>query len=1316
MMQLSANLKLALHRNRWKILFALCSALAILIYFLSQSRMPGLEKKAAMGQRTVVHAIAFDTVYDVDPADAWPLRVAQTTVNWWYTNWKGMTFGLLFAAAFLALLSYFPRHSFNNRFLNALKGALTGAPLGVCVNCATPIAHGMYKAGVRTETVLATLVSSPTLNVIVLAMAFSLLPFHLAVAKVAAVLFFVIAVIPLIARLDRRGLDSAAERRIEAELAATFHRHSLVHGEHETGFESLTAPTLVPSLAGFVQDYARALWFVVKTTVPLMLLAGLLGAVLVESIPVGDLSQLGTGLGTALLVALVGTLLPVPMSFDVVTVSLLLGAGVPVLLSTILLFTLGTFSIYPMMILARNVSPRVAAAMFVAVAALGLLTAYGVQAYDARRNAQAVGAFEATVAAASTQGAVTVNEIMIAERTCSEGAPGDQQRCVADFLLSEIADGADASLCEDLAGTASASLQPLCQDRLRQREVTGRAIAASNVAPCAELTDPTAQVACMQEAIRSRIDAGEPLSICNELPSERGVAWCLQMGTQVRLRKLNDSESCSYLKDAAAADDCRGLARASQLAMGRRFEDCSTLEKPREQLQCRSAVAISMVEDGSGAESCAQIGDEALERECRSLAALVEAGRRGDDSVCSGIGPAEESCRRKAMNQRIRMAVALATTGALAADIGSDRGARPSAATASGSQPTGPAARALQPFGAEGGIAIGYFEHGARGPRGHGFTRVEAAEFGLPEHWRFSMLEFRSPFMTGRGIAAGDFDNDHWPDLLLASNDGIHLLRNDGRGGFTPQPLPLLDDLPRDAYVVAFADLNNDGWQDLYVTGYGGRVAIVLNDRQGFRTSGVQRLPNDGAILAISSGFADVDLDGDLDVMLGNWSFGEDKAFLENYSTNRLLINEGATGFKQRELDEVSGDSLSVLFSDLNGDGRTDLVVGNDREIPDMFYVGRRDGSFERSRRADGWIPVTTLNTMSVDSADFDNDLRLDLFSTDMTFANVPKRPYCDAIQVGDARARCELLLEGRERIERRDHAWCRGLEDRRDREECLTAIYRGVAIMTGDVELCERIPDRYAVHREYCRNLARKDERKERYFVAAELPQKQSNVLLMGTEGGGFRDATAASGAASSFWTWNARAADLDNDGWQDIYVGNGFHFGEGEWQIHSNVFFRNMGSGKFEIAQDAFGLADAVNTPSFVSLDYDLDGDLDVIATGVNAPLRVFVNRNSDNNSISFELRDGRGNRFGIGSKVYVYYREAGRDGQQMRELKASGGYLSFEAPVAHFGLGALGQVDRVEIVWSTGERTVLDTPFPANRRYVIERRSEGPTTAAR
>ena len=1306
MPKISATLGLALRRNRWKILFALCSALAILIYFLSQSRMPGLDKKAAMGQRTIVHRLAFDTVYDVDPADAWPMRVAQTTVNWWYTNWKGMAFGLLFAAAFLALLSYFPRHSFNNRILNALKGALTGAPLGVCVNCATPIAHGMYKAGVRTETVLATLVSSPTLNVIVLAMAFSLLPFHLAVAKVAAVLFFVLAVIPLLARLDRREIDPATERRVEAELAATFHRHSVPDRGEGNGFESLATPGLLPSLLGFVQDYLRALWFVVRTTVPFMLLAGLLGAVMVESIPVGDLSQLGTGFGVALAVALVGTFLPVPMSFDVVTVSLLLGAGVPVLLSTILLFTLGTFSVYPLMILARNVSPRLAAGMFLAVAAVGLLTAYGVQAYDARRNAQAVGAFETTVATGAEQSAVAINEIVIAERTCGGQDPEAQRRCVADYVVAEIAEGADAKLCDSLSGTASAMLRPLCLEQLQRREVIARAIAAHDVAPCGELTDAAAQLACMQEAIRSRIDAGEPLSICNELPSERGVAWCLQMGTQVRLRKLNDADSCDYLKDPAAIADCRGIARASQLAMGRQFEDCATLGNPREQLQCRSAVAISLVEDGSGGDGCARIGDAALERECRALAAMVDAGLRGDPSVCAGIGPAEDACRRKAMNRRIRTAVALATTGSLAAEVESDGGAAPVSTPSSGAAAAAGRRLTLQPFLAEGGVTVGFFEHGPRGPQGKGFTRIEAAEFGLPDHWRFSLLEFRSPFMTGRGIAAGDFDNDHWPDLLLASNDGIHLLRNDGRGGFTPHPLPSLEGLPRDAYFVAFVDVNDDGWQDLYATGYGGRVAVVLNDRQGFQTGRAQVLPNDGAILAISSGFADVDLDGDLDLMLGNWSFGEDKAFLENYSTNRLLINDGAASFAPRQLDEVSGDSLTVLFSDLDGDGLQDLVVGNDREIPDMFYRGRRGGQFERSRRADGWIPVTTLNTMSIDSADFDNDLRLDLFSTDMTFSNVEKPPYCSAIQGEAARARCELLLSGRERIERRDHAWCRALPDPRDRDDCLTAIYRGVAITTGDLELCARIPERYAVHREYCRNLARRDERKERFFVAAELPQKQSNILLMGAEGGGFRDATAASGAASSYWTWNAKAADLDNDGWQDIYVGNGFHFGEGEWQIHSNVFFRNLGQGTFAEAQDEFGLADRINTPSFVSVDYDLDGDLDVIATGVVAPLRAFVNRNSDNHSISFELRDRRGNRFGIGSKVYVYYREAGRAGQQMREVKASGGYQSFDAPVAHFGLGAQSQVDRVEVVWSTGGKTVLDRAFPANRRYVIER----------
>ncbi len=77
--------------------------------------------------------------------------------------------------------------------------------------------------------------------------------------------------------------------------------------------------------------------------------------------------------------------------------------------------------------------------------------------------------------------------------------------------------------------------------------------------------------------------------------------------------------------------------------------------------------------------------------------------------------------------------------------------------------------------------------------------------------------------------------------------------------------------------------------------------------------------------------------------------------------------------------------------------------------------------------------------------------------------------------------------------------------------------------------------------------------------------------------------------------------------------------------------------------------------------------------------------------------------GNSFGIGNKVYVSY---GEQRHQVREIKAGRGYLSFDSPYAHFGLGAYDQVNKVEIIWSTGERTVIDRPLEANKKYIISR----------
>ena len=94
-----------------------------------------------------------------------PQRVWRTSVNWLQANEIGMTFGFFFGAAALTFLAMLPRRRTANRYANALIGVVTGAPLGVCANCVAPIGRGLYASGMSTESVLAAMFSSPTLNV-----------------------------------------------------------------------------------------------------------------------------------------------------------------------------------------------------------------------------------------------------------------------------------------------------------------------------------------------------------------------------------------------------------------------------------------------------------------------------------------------------------------------------------------------------------------------------------------------------------------------------------------------------------------------------------------------------------------------------------------------------------------------------------------------------------------------------------------------------------------------------------------------------------------------------------------------------------------------------------------------------------------------------------------------------------------------------------------------------------------------------------------------------------------------------------------------
>ena len=99
--------------------------------FWSQSRIPALNEKAQMGLRTNFGAIAFEIVLPVSADQPLVERVFRTSINWAYTNWQGMAFGLLFAAAALTVLSSFQRRSFRQPWLNTLSGVAVGAKITI---------------------------------------------------------------------------------------------------------------------------------------------------------------------------------------------------------------------------------------------------------------------------------------------------------------------------------------------------------------------------------------------------------------------------------------------------------------------------------------------------------------------------------------------------------------------------------------------------------------------------------------------------------------------------------------------------------------------------------------------------------------------------------------------------------------------------------------------------------------------------------------------------------------------------------------------------------------------------------------------------------------------------------------------------------------------------------------------------------------------------------------------------------------------------------------------------------------------------------
>jgi hypothetical protein len=228
------------------------------------------------------------------------------------------------------------------------------------------------------------------------------------------------------------------------------------------------------------------------------------------------------------------------------------------------------------------------------------------------------------------------------------------------------------------------------------------------------------------------------------------------------------------------------------------------------------------------------------------------------------------------------------------------------------------------------------------------------------------------------------------------------------------------------------------------------------------------------------------------------------------------------------------------------------------------------------------------------------------------------------------------------------------------------------------------------------------------------------TNTLHVNLGRGLFDDRTSQFGLAAvsrPFLSWGAGFYDFDSDGDEDLFIVSGHIYPEAEThEIDSDykqplLLFERSGK-RFERRIDAGGVFKRAYSGRATAFgDIDDDGDVDVIMTALNEPVRVFRNDATRRDVVVVELRGAGGNLRGQGSMVELVAGEA----VQQRWIHG-GSYQAIDAPAAYFGLGDghEGRQVVLRVTWDDGTRSEY-RDVPVNRRILVTEGADGFETAA-